>query len=233
MEESQSLGLSTRHDDFGARYRPGCFDDRTRGPSRLAMTVMRLGGSSSNTSRPLASLIVIVTLRGPPNPRRAGPRSMRLNPPSSIDFAWIFLIACNFPSDFPTSVGALARVFPASVASRRNTPAAHSKPRFALGGSRRALKDAVPDHWAGHCVQRSLLGANSARAVASARQSPGPRPTIDRREHLWVCGARSRPSASDHRGSATSVGPRCAIATGPFANFSKTDFQKNRDQVTL
>lgn len=41
-------------------YRPGSFNDRTRRASRLAMTIVHLIRSSSNTSHdPLASLIVI------------------------------------------------------------------------------------------------------------------------------------------------------------------------------
>jgi hypothetical protein len=52
--------------DFGATYRPGSFDNGTWRDSRLAITVVRLKGSTSNTKPPLASLTVIVALRGPP-----------------------------------------------------------------------------------------------------------------------------------------------------------------------
>lgn len=52
--------------DFGATYRPGSFDSGTRRDSRLAMTVVRLKGSSSNRKAPLASLTVILAFRGPP-----------------------------------------------------------------------------------------------------------------------------------------------------------------------
>jgi hypothetical protein len=63
---SQALGLPIGTTlDFGAMCGSGSFDDGTRRASRFAMTVVRLSGSSSNTSRPLASLIVIVALRGP------------------------------------------------------------------------------------------------------------------------------------------------------------------------
>jgi hypothetical protein len=64
---SQSLGLRMGTTlDLGAMCGPGSSDDGTRRASRFAMTVVRLSGSSSNTSRPLASLIVIVALTGSP-----------------------------------------------------------------------------------------------------------------------------------------------------------------------
>src|SRR5262249_38267900 len=59
-------GLTGTSLDLGANCPPCSLDGGAPRASRLAMTVVRLSGSSSKTGRPPASLILIVALSGPP-----------------------------------------------------------------------------------------------------------------------------------------------------------------------